>query len=184
MLDLRELREFVYTFGMSLARITATTQIAPTQAEAAAVEFVRANLPDQDENAMLVLASGVTLRLPNALYEALRRSAEILARGDVVQVATSDQRRITTQQAADILGISRSTLVRLLDEGALPYERYGDGRHRRLNLSDVMAFQAHQQSRKHELMTRLTADSQEFLNDTSDVSLSEAAQIVRKIRHA
>ena len=47
---------------------------------------------------------------------------------------------ITTQQAADMLGISRPTLIRLLDSGRIPFER--PGAHRRLRVDDVTAFRA------------------------------------------
>jgi excisionase family DNA binding protein len=47
---------------------------------------------------------------------------------------------ISTGQAAALLGISRVTLVRFLDEGRLPYTR--PGKHRRVRLADVWAFKA------------------------------------------
>ncbi|MHD0175172.1 excisionase family DNA-binding protein [Corynebacterium diphtheriae] len=48
--------------------------------------------------------------------------------GKAITVAPVDQ-LLTTQEAANFLGISRPTLVRLLEEGALPYERTTGGRH-------------------------------------------------------
>src|SRR5690625_6565686 len=45
---------------------------------------------------------------------------------------------LTTQQAADLLGISRLTLIKALDEGKLPYTRAGS--HRRLALTDVLDY--------------------------------------------
>ncbi|MGH3911710.1 MAG: helix-turn-helix domain-containing protein, partial [Pseudonocardiaceae bacterium] len=46
---------------------------------------------------------------------------------------------LTTQEAADLLGISRPTLVKLLESDQIPYEQRG--RHRRLRLADVLNYQ-------------------------------------------
>ena len=47
---------------------------------------------------------------------------------------------ITTGQAADILGVSRRTVTRMLDRGELPGTRLGLNHHRSVRLADVLAF--------------------------------------------
>lgn len=70
--------------------------------------------------------------------EVVDRIRDALAEGRAVTVAFHDA-TLTTQEAADVLGISRPTLVRLLEHGEIPYEQ--PGRHRRVQLQDVLDFQ-------------------------------------------
>ncbi|HEV8023535.1 MAG TPA: helix-turn-helix domain-containing protein, partial [Candidatus Nanopelagicales bacterium] len=69
---------------------------------------------------------------------ALRQVAHALAEGKGVSVAPL-RAKLTTQQAADYLGISRPTLVRLLEEGEIPMEK--PGRHRFVRLHDLVDYQ-------------------------------------------
>ncbi len=68
--------------------------------------------------------------------QVLRSVVEALASGQAVTIAPLHQ-RLTTQEAADLLGVSRPTLVKLLETGEIPFEQ--PGRHRRVRLVDVLA---------------------------------------------
>lgn len=108
-------------------------------------------IPDQDElqdyrrleallaetRARLIGPGGEEMELPPALAQLLRTATQLLAANTVVLVSALDQ-QLTTQQAANLLGVSRPTLVRLLEEGALPHRRIG--RHRRIALADVVIY--------------------------------------------
>lgn len=56
--------------------------------------------------------------------------------------AEYDGKRLTTGQAAKLLGISRRTLTRMLDRGEIPCERMGKNHHRTLKVADVLDFKA------------------------------------------
>ena len=60
---------------------------------------------------------------------------------------------LTTQEAADLLGISRPTLVKLLESGEMPFEQ--PGRHRRVRLADVVAYRQRRSSQRRESLDRM-----------------------------
>lgn len=82
---------------------------------------------------------GDRFALPAELLEVLALAATALAEGRPVTLSCHEQ-VLSTQEAADLLGISRPTLVRLLDSGVIPYDQ--PRRHRRVQLADLLAYQA------------------------------------------
>ena len=96
--------------------------------------------------------SGERLVLPPELFEVLRDVATAMAKGQAVTLAPVHQ-RLTTQEAADLLGISRPTLVKLLNSGEIPFEQ--PGRHRRVRLADVLAYRAERSVQARESLDRM-----------------------------
>jgi excisionase family DNA binding protein len=80
-----------------------------------------------------------------------------MAYGQAVTIAPVHQ-RLTTQEAAVLLGISRPTFVKLLDAGEIPYEQ--PGRHRRVLLTDVLAYRERRSSRRGEALDRMVEISE------------------------
>lgn len=75
--------------------------------------------------------------LPAGIGQLLREALEEMGRGHAVRVLPVAA-ELTTQEAAEILGISRPTMVRLLDEERIPSWKVGT--HRRVRLEEVTAF--------------------------------------------
>jgi excisionase family DNA binding protein len=73
-------------------------------------------------------------------------SADELADGNAVTILASDV-ALSPGEAADLLGLSRPFVVRLLDDGLIPSQTQPQTRHRKVLLSDVIAVQA-QRARK------------------------------------
>jgi excisionase family DNA binding protein len=61
--------------------------------------------------------------------------------------------------AADFLGISRPTLVKLLEGGAIPFETVG--RHRRVTLDDVLAYQESERARRRTVLAQAARNNQD-----------------------
>ncbi len=75
--------------------------------------------------------------LPEPAFRILLETLGQMARGNVVAV-TPLEATLTTQQAAELLGVSRPHLVKLLETGAIPHTKTGT--HRRVHLSDLTAY--------------------------------------------
>jgi len=102
---------------------------------------------------------GESVPLPDTVFIVLERVAEVLARGDAISIVPVGK-ELTTQQAADLLTISRQYLVRLLNAGLIPCAR--TGKHRRLRIEDVLEYKRKRdRERKATLseLTRLSEDS-------------------------
>lgn len=107
----------------------------------------------------LVGPSGEAIALPASIFYVLERVAEVLARGDSITVVPVG-REVTTQQAADLLNVSRQYLVRLLDEGRIPFRK--TGKHRRLRIEDVLAFKETRDKDRRAGLRELSQLTQEF----------------------
>lgn len=114
------------------------------------------------------IADGVPLRLRagDATYEPPSEQAttvlallELLAAGGPVDI-TSLAEELTTGQAADLLGVSRPTVVALVDRGALPASRIGT--HRRIRTTDVLAFREQARSDRHSALDELVSISDDL----------------------
>ena len=97
--------------------------------------------------------------IPEALRHVLERVVDVLARGDAVTVAPVGQ-QLTTQQAANILNVSRQYLVRLLDEGRIPHTK--TGKHRRVLIRDLLEFKARRDEQRRAALTDLTHLTEDF----------------------
>ncbi|WP_432510163.1 helix-turn-helix domain-containing protein [Kineococcus sp. SYSU DK001] len=121
--------------------------MSSTVARHGAEVTVRPGLPGLPELAELLAHPGeLSLKVgrrcvpvPAELAAALRETVAALAHGEAVTLTPHDA-LLTTQEAADVLGVSRPTLVRLLESGALPYTK--PGTHRRVRLEDVLEYAA------------------------------------------
>ena len=130
------------------------TYVPEETVDPALIAFLREAAAQAPE---LVGANGERLRLPQAMYDVLRQVAEALSNGMGVIVAPMNA-RLTTQEAADFLGISRPTLVRMLERGDIPMEK--PGRHRFVRLADLVDYQQRQRQQRRSALDRMAREGE------------------------
>lgn len=117
-------------------------------------------LEEVGEPVALLGPDGQAVALPWEVYSALLDVVDFMRLGKAVTVAPLDQ-NLTTQEAADFLGMSRPTFVKLLEDGQLPFSRMPGGRHRRVLLRDVVEYQDRMRVDRRNALAELTAEAYE-----------------------
>jgi excisionase family DNA binding protein len=82
-----------------------------------------------------------------------------LANGNAVSLVPM-QAEFTTQQAADVLGVSRPYLVGLLERGQISFRRVGN--RRRVPVADLLRYRAEQDDRTRAAIAALTEQAEEL----------------------
>jgi excisionase family DNA binding protein len=121
--------------------------------------------------------------IPSPLAKILQEAMAELYRGKTVEVVTSNL-QVTTQDAADYLGMSRPTFVQLLNDGKLPYTQAGDGKHRRIRISDLVDYQQQEKLKRDAAFTEFLRLGQEMQADPNYVEppMDEIIRIIKEIR--
>lgn len=97
--------------------------------------------------------------LPAGVAGLLLRILGEVAQGHAVQVVPVHA-ELSTQEAADLLVVSRPHLVKLLEEGALPHHKVGT--HRRVKLDDVLTYRHQRDQHSRQALQALADLDQEL----------------------
>lgn len=114
-------------------------------------------LPESGTTPIVIRSGQKNVRLPPGVSRAVRRLLDRLAAGESVQLVSADA-ELTTREAAELLGMSRTYLVRLIDEGRIPAHMVGS--HRRLKASDVLAYRRERDERLSKVAAVAEADAE------------------------
>jgi excisionase family DNA binding protein len=148
--------------------MTATTDgldvvLRPDPAEAEAMARVGAQIDEVIGSAgyrpCLIGPDGEHLELPPSAFRALAAVVRGMAAGQTMTLMPSGA-QLTTQQAAEMLHMSRPHLVKLLDRGEIPFHRVGT--HRRLRAEDVLAYRGRRAEGRERQLDELSQLSQDL----------------------
>ena len=100
-----------------------------------------------------------SIQLPMAALQLLSEILSELADGNAVKIVPVHA-ELTTQEAADLLNVSRPYLVKLLETGKLAFHK--TGKHRRIHFNDLMAYKQARDEESQSALDNLAADAQEL----------------------
>lgn len=98
------------------------------------------------------------MTVPREAFELFLEILAQMASGNAVTIVPVHA-ELTTQQAAELLNVSRPHLISLLEAGKIPFRHVGS--HRRLRFVDVVAFKDADDRRRKDLLDELTETAQE-----------------------
>jgi excisionase family DNA binding protein len=141
------------------------TQILPTPSEAKQAEetsrLLSSRLRSKTPLRLRVVGAPEeeTVVLPASALKMLVAILDEMGRGNTVTVIPVHA-ELTTQEAADMLSISRPSLIQMLDEGKIEYRKVGT--HRRVRFESVMAYKRKIHAERLAALNELAAYDQEI----------------------
>ena len=135
----------------------ATEQAADALAQL--TEFLHAH-PTPTTHVQLVTENTeatTTIVVPSVAFRFFVEVLAQLANGNAVTVAPVHA-ELTTQQAADLLNVSRPYLVKLLDQRKIPYRRVGN--RRKVRLVDLLDYKRRDESLRRDIADELTREAE------------------------
>lgn len=109
----------------------------PAELDAELVAALESDATDHGERFYLDVAGESRVALPSSLTSMLRQAVQAMSEGLAVTIRPQT-RQLSTTQVAELLGVTRSTVVKLLESGAIPYTKIGT--HRRVDLPDALRY--------------------------------------------
>jgi excisionase family DNA binding protein len=110
----------------------------------------------------LVGPGGETIPLPEPAYRVLVRAIDMLNAGRAVVLCPYDT-MLTTQEAAELLHVSRQYLITLLEDRRIPYEVVGT--HRRIRITDLLRFKAERDRKRKAILRTMTRENADLYAD-------------------
>ncbi len=139
----------------------ATQPVLPSEAEIAQAQVSLKLLKQDraDKHFAIGSPSGRKVPLSESAFDLLLTILTEMSRGNAVLVMPINA-ELTTQEAADLLNVSRPFLIRLLDEQKIAHHMVG--RHRRILFKDLMEYRQKSKRRQFKAMQDLTAGDDEL----------------------
>ncbi len=109
--------------------------------------------------AVRVVAGNTELSVPVIALELFFHVLSEMSKGNAITVLPYHA-ELTTQEAADLLNVSRPFLVELLDEKKIPFRKVG--KHRRVRVEDLMSYKEKTDTDRRKILDALAKEAQEL----------------------
>lgn len=158
--------------------LKAATYLPQSTGELAAISDLLATFQTQQGSStpqfylFLGAKVGDRVELPEEIYRALVQVVEAMKRGMTVTIVPQAV-MLTTQEAANIIGVSRPTLISLIEKGLIEFDLVG--RHRRISIDQVLKYRAARKEQQYKALD-------DMYDDTEDAIPSDYLSILQKVR--
>lgn len=150
-----------------MSTLGALETVAPTERESQLAEesisALSSYVRDTGQQTIRVLAEGgrpeETVTIPAVAFRLLVSILAQIAQGNAITVIPVHA-ELTTQEAADLLKVSRPFLVKLLEDGKIPYRKVGT--RRRVLYKDIAEYKRQIDERRRATLDELAAQAQEL----------------------
>jgi excisionase family DNA binding protein len=146
---------------MRSSRMTVHEPVAPNDDETTLARDSSRQLVRYAKKDLRIRIPGTkeTVVLPASAVRLLVELLSEMAEGNAVTLIPIHA-ELTTQQAADLIGVSRPFLVKQLEEGKLPFRKVGT--HRRILYRDLIRYRDENDERRHKALDDLAAEGQKL----------------------
>lgn len=115
---------------------------------------------------------GKEVELPEEIYRALVQVVEAMKSGMAVTIIPQAV-KLTTQEAADIIGVSRPTLISIMEKGLIEFDLVG--KHRRISVDQILKYRAARKERQYKALD-------DMYDETEGALPSDYLSILQKVR--
>jgi excisionase family DNA binding protein len=133
--------------------------ITADENEQSALSLIEGVLKNVNSPPKLIGPLGEEIELPRSVFHVLRLVVYHMQHGKAISIVPL-AKELTTQEAADLLNVSRPFLVKLLEQGNIPFIKVGT--HRRVLFNDLMEYKKQRDTKRRQGLAELTQLSQEL----------------------
>lgn len=146
-------------FSEPVTPTPAETKLAQESSQRLAGILARSNSHQLQLHIQAEGAPAERVLIPESAMRLLTNILAEMARGNAVTLIPVHA-EMTTQQAADLLNVSRPFLVEQLEKGIIPFRKVGT--HRRILFRDLMAYKSRTDQQRLQALEELSAQAQEL----------------------
>ncbi|UNU27538.1 helix-turn-helix domain-containing protein [Microcoleus vaginatus HSN003] len=132
--------------------------VLPPEKEQESIAQLAQLLSRESAQPKLVTSNGEEILIPESVCNILRQAVQEMASDQAASIVRYN-RELTTQQAANILNVSRPFLVKLLENGEIPHIKVGS--HRRILFQDLMIYKEQRKVKRRQLLDELIEMTEE-----------------------